>query len=291
MKDNRIKSKLRKKFAIISSCDAKYGDFLVKSWIGSLKANVNLENIDIIILDYGLNKNQKKNLKTEGVKIVPCKRTGHIVNTRYKDMLNFLKTHKYEQILSCDGGDIIFQTDISPLFYKNKNSYRGVYEEVQKIEFFSIFMKKFEHKTKEKILRQLKDKKIINGGLILAPYKKFITLCEKIDKMVKNKNDYGPDMIMLNYALQGENFFPLKKEFNFIPTTSNEKFEIRKGTFYNKRGEIIPIVHNSGGSPILRVVKNFGYGEGYNRLSVTLYYSLKFFFKVMTTYYSLFSKD
>lgn len=45
--------------AIFTGCSIKYGDFLADHWYRSLKDNVDLSNIDVIILDYGLSETKK----------------------------------------------------------------------------------------------------------------------------------------------------------------------------------------------------------------------------------------
>ena len=39
------------KNVIITCCNAKYGDSLVNNWLKSLKENVNLSNVDLVVID------------------------------------------------------------------------------------------------------------------------------------------------------------------------------------------------------------------------------------------------
>ena len=98
----------KKRFLIITSSDAKYGNFLINHWLNSLKKCINKKEVQIVVLDYGLTKQQIKSLTNQQVKVITCKRDGHVVNIRFRDMLNFLMKNKFQQILSCDSGDIIF---------------------------------------------------------------------------------------------------------------------------------------------------------------------------------------
>src|SRR3989338_6029941 len=111
----------KKKFVIIGSSDSKYGDFLINHWLKSLKDNLNTKIIEIVILDYGLTEKQKKELILQNVKVIACKRDGHILNIRYSDMLSFLNKNKYEQVMACDSGDIIFNKEI--IYRKNRKRY------------------------------------------------------------------------------------------------------------------------------------------------------------------------
>jgi hypothetical protein len=98
---------------IITASDKKYGDFLINHWLKSLEENTNLSNIEIAILDYGLDKEQKKELKKHKITIIKSKRNGHVTIIRFRDIYHYLKNKKYHNVLMCDSGDIIFQTDIA----------------------------------------------------------------------------------------------------------------------------------------------------------------------------------
>ncbi len=268
-----------KPYLIASATDKKYGDFLIEHWLFSLQKNVNLEKIDILILDYGLSKAQKFYLDSHNVILKECKKDGHIANIRYRDLLSFLLDNPhYEQILCCDGGDIIFQDDISHLFEKNNDSYRAVCEKISPAFEYFITPEFFYRKDIRELQEITISRKAINGGFIIAPYDKMIRLCETIMEMVKNKTKFGPDQIILTYTLYRENFVELPGEYNFIPVTSDKDFYIENGIFYDADGKKIPVVHNAGNLSFFRAVDNFGYGEGYNILKTDILNTLRAFY-------------
>jgi len=267
---------MKKKFVIMTACNARYGEFLINHWLKSLIENVNLEFIEVVILDYGLTEKQRKILKSKKVKLVKCKHDGHVVNIRFRDMLNFLNKHRYQQIISCDGGDIIFQKNIAHLFEEDKDKFRAVCEDISQIEMYSVFLKHFSPKMRKEISTKLKGKKIINAGFIVAPVGKFKALCRKMDLKIKNKNSFGPDQILLNYEFYKSGFKKLDSEFNFIPTTAKERVKIRKGVFYKGDETLISVVHNAGRKSIFRVIKRFGYGPTHNRFNVLTYHLMRF---------------
>ncbi|MBN2421692.1 hypothetical protein JXB41_00575 [Candidatus Woesearchaeota archaeon] len=259
------------KNVIFTACDSKYGDFLTDHWLNSLKENVNLKNIDIVVLDYGLTKEQVSKLKKEKVIVEKCKRDGHVVILRFRDMANFLRKHKYYLVLSVDGGDVIFQADISDIFEKNKKSFQAVYEDVN-LAFDDLFFKQFFKKEDcYKIKAMIKGKKMVNAGVIVSPANKFRKLCEEINFLITDKSKFGPDQIAVNYIFYRDGFNELEKKYNFLVSTSHGKFYIRKGIFYLNNGEKIPVVHNAGNVSFWRVVKNFGYGNRYNKLKISLH--------------------
>jgi len=272
------------KYAIITATDKKYGDFLIDHWLNSLIDNINRNKVDIIVMDYGLDEEQKKKLLEKKVKVIACKKDGHVVNIRYRDIHKFLKNNYYEQIMNCDGGDIIFQKDITKLFEENKKEYRAVCEDLDKAASnmveYALLRKCFVPKLAAKMIRLLEDKKPINGGVILAPYKKFIKLCLNMEKMILNKNIYGPDQIILNYTLYSTGFIKLDKTYNYTLFNSEIKFKIRNGVFFDENSNKIAIVHNSGATSLFRVIRNFGYGEGYNQIKPLSFFIFNLYYKI-----------
>lgn len=253
---------------IVTACDLKYGDFLVNHWLKSLKDNVNLRNIDILVLDYGLTENQVKVLKKEKVIVKKCVRNGHVVNLRFRDIYIFLSKHKYDQVLSIDGGDVIFQDDISHLFNENKKEFRVVVEKTLLFNFFKVRLTEdlFEKEILGEMKKLLLNKNVMIGaGIIIGPANKFKVLAKKVFDTVKDKEKFWPDQMALNYFLFKDGFVELDNKYDFVLVTNYNKLKIKEGVFYFANGEKIPIVHNAGGSDMWRVVRKFGYGKEYNK--------------------------
>ena len=61
---------------IVTSSDSRYGDFLVRHWGRSLKTNVDLRDIDVVVLDYGLTAIQRQGVEALGFQINPASATG-----------------------------------------------------------------------------------------------------------------------------------------------------------------------------------------------------------------------
>jgi hypothetical protein len=269
---------MKKKFIVMTASDSKYGDFLVNEWLKSLKDNIDLSRVDIAVIDYGLNENQKDILLKNNVILVAGKRDGHVVNIRFRDMAYFLKLHKYNQILCCDSGDIIFQKSIMPLFNMHRDSFRVVFENMRS-NFLGYLLEQnpFDAKLKEDLVKTLRGKKIINGGFILAPYNKFLRLCKNMN-LIKNKNLYGPDQAILNATLYKEGFVNLPNEYNYV-IMNNSGLRVINGIFYHNNKKIT-VVHNAGGLDIFRAVRNFGYGPNKNQFSRIRYILFRAFIKL-----------
>lgn len=253
-----------KPYLITTASDKKYGDFLIEHWYGSLKENVDLKKIDVLVLDYGLSKAQKFFLEKNKVKIYSCKKEGHIANLRFIHLLEYLIQNKYKQILSCDGGDIIFQDNISFLFEEHMEEYRAVCEDLSPLFEFFITTDYFYQEDIKELKETLLFKKMINAGFILAPYEKMKYLCSVIEKKTKDKSKFGPDQILINYVLHKNGFIQLPTRYNFIPVTCLEPFTIEKGVFYDQNKKKIPVIHNAGNLNFFRAIENFGYGEEHN---------------------------
>lgn len=270
------------KHVISAACDANYGDFLVGHWLKSLKDNVDLSNIDVVIFDYGLTKTHVKSLKKKGAIVKKCKKGGFPNAVKFRDMADFLSKHEYDQVMTCDGGDIIFQADISGIFEKDKESLRASCEESSiPFEDFLIAGKVSINEIR-KIKETVKGKRMVNMGVLLGPSGLFIKLCREISRLLEGNCRWGSDQGAANYVLYKIGFKVLPQKYNFALTTSKEKFYIKNSVFYLKSGEKIPIVHNVGYRPYLRAVKNFGYGRRKNKLNKPMFLASKAFLKTMT---------
>ncbi len=265
----------KKPFLIATASDKKYGDFLIEHWYFSLKENVKLKKIDILVLDYGLSKAQKFYLEKHKIKVQPCVRDGHVVNLRFRDLFEFLKNHQYDQILTCDSGDIVFQDDISHLFEEHTDEYRAVCEELAPFFDFFITTDYFYQEDIKELEETLLFKKMINAGFLIAPYNKMSFLCKMIVEKTKDKSKFGPDQILINYILHKYGFVQLPTKYNFIPVTSLDKFSIVNGVFYDQNQNKIPVVHNAGNLNFFRAIENFGYGENYNVLKEDILKALR----------------
>jgi len=272
------------KNVIITCSNEKYGDFLINHWLKSLKKNVNLKNIDVVVIDYGLNRLQKILLLKERIILFKGTKKYHIVNKRFFDSAKYLKNKSYDQILFIDGGDTIFQEDITHVFDKNKNTFRVVPLGMEVLFFEWFIFDNFEKKIKEKIWTVVKNKPVINAGVIFASYNKFLSLCNDMKKLIKNKDAFGPDQIILNYYLYQKGFVFLDSKYNFMMSTEEKGFVVKKGTFYKPDGEKIAIVHNAGQMDFFRPIENFGYGKEFNQIKHVIYNVKKTQYQILGWY-------
>jgi hypothetical protein len=260
------------KHVIVTSSDINYGDFLVDHWYASLKENVDLSNIDVVVLDYGLSVEQKS--RAGEVKFIKCKRDGNVTSLRYRDLLKFLNENKHDQVLMVDGGDIIFQKDISHLFEENKAKWRGV-EEDTSLKFDHIYQFKIKDKAlRKKVIATIESKRFINGGFILASADNFVEFCKFYLTEVKDLSSYGVDQALITYFMLTHPSVILDRTYNFmiISNFNTEGYKVKGYTFYKNSGELIHVVHNPGKNKFIRGMAKFGY-KVEPKLNFTIYIS------------------
>ena len=252
--------------AIITQSDANCADFVEHHWLRSLQSHVALNDVDVHLLDYGLRDDQRERLRARGVQCHPATHDGHITNVRYRDMARLLGGADYDQVLLVDGGDIIFQDDIRPLFDQHTDRFRAVCHELE-VPFHELVMSRtdFDRVRFRNIAEFLRDKPTINGGFVLGPASKMQALWDQFSGMADTFVRFGIDQFLLNCVLHTEGFVELESKYNFSIMARDSAYRIQNGMFYDGRGNIIPVVHNSGIYELARPVAHFGYGADRNR--------------------------
>jgi hypothetical protein len=96
--------------------------------------------------------------------------------------------------------------------------------------------------------------------------------------MIRNKRQFGPDQLVVNYLLHRCGFEELERRYNFVVATSAEPIQIEEGLILDQQGRRIAVVHNAGRNRFLRPIDNFGYGPGHNVLKKEIYTTLRGFY-------------
>lgn len=286
-----------KKYLIATACNKKYEDFLLNHWFRSLKENVNLSETDVLVMDYGLSDEVVQKLSQQGAIVRKARRTdGHINNTRFLELADFLKENTfYKGIVLCDSGDIIFQDDISNLFKENTTQIKAVTEDISPNMEMVINEKNVD--GADDIKRKLWRKRLINAGFVVYPRNVYIDFVERMFSKVKNMYAWGVDMILLNYYAYESGFLQLPVIYNLIPTTAKVKYLVEDGVFYvvNHGNKIkVRVVHNAGGHRIFRPILNFGYGKGHNIPRPATIFMLRTFYVTLSAlrrFGALFQKE
>ncbi|MDE3128196.1 MAG: hypothetical protein KGL38_09315 [Gemmatimonadota bacterium] len=252
--------------AIVTSCDARFGDFLLRHWLPSLRANVNLSGVDVVVLDYGLADAQRQALSAQDVGVYPCVRDGVISNVRYRDICRLLDERDYDQILSVDAGDVIFQADVRPLFDQHPDRFRAVPEQ-RRIPFHELLIERSDLAPERfrEILAFLGGKPMVNAGVVFGPARKFREFWHFYRDTSRAFGCFGMDQMLLNYVLYRDGFVALERGYNFVLLTAASRWAVRDGVFVDAGGHAIPVVHNAGNVESMRAIRDFGYRGAANR--------------------------
>jgi len=264
-------------FVVYTASDQKYGDFLIDHWFRSLRENADLSRTDVRILDYGLSTAQRYYLEHEGASVIPCVKDGHVAVIRFRDLAQDLRTQAYSQVMAVDGGDVIFQADVSMLFELYPDRFRAVPEDLN--SGFDLFLREeyFTRQTIAAIRRSTALRPQINAGLLVAPRDRFLALCDQVSRLVLDPSAFGPDQLVVNQVLHDSGYVPLPGGWNFVVATAKAEFIIENGRFLTKDDRrLIPVVHNAGNWKFLRPIRDFGYGPGRNQVKSDVLSTLKF---------------
>lgn len=264
------------RFAIYTASDHKYGDFLIDHWFRSLRLTNDLSDTEVRILDYGLSTAQRYYLAHEGARLVPAVRDGHPAVIRFRDMAEDLREHPVEQVMACDGGDIVFQGDVTRLFHQDTTAFRAVGEDLH--SGYDAFLSEefFARATIKELHRLLPGHPQINAGFLVAPGPRFAELCQRVHDTILRHDKFGPDQLVVNLFLHTEGFVPLDSTYNYVVATATREFALVDGRFvFADTGQTIAVVHNAGNWSLLRPIRNFGYGPGFNDLKADVLHTLK----------------
>ena len=251
---------MTKPHAIVTAACAHHGDFLVRHWLRSLRAHVDLARIDLVAIDLGLTAAQRAAL--DGVHLIPGDPAGHPTVTRHKALARFLADCGYDQVLSVDGGDVIFQRDIGHLFEGGRERLRVVQQHYPAP--LGLFLRGLPRGRRRAFRRQLRRRKTLNGGFVLGPARRLRELAETVAALIADPGPYGTDQSVVTRQLYEWGFEALDETYNFVLGTTRDDFYVEDGIFYTSRGERIAVVHNAGFRAAFRFVRDFGYGPGYN---------------------------
>jgi lipopolysaccharide biosynthesis glycosyltransferase len=211
--------------------------------------------------------------------VQPCVHDGHVTNVRYRDAATLLRKQTYDQVLMVDGGDIIFQADISHLFSGSSDRMRAVCDE-RKYSLHAVLpiLRDFQPDQRQAISRRLHDRPQINGGFVLGPAAGFLRLWAEFQSLTRSMSQFAADQILLNDVLHREGFDELPSRYNFVLVAARSKFSVRDGRFYDAAGALIPVVHNAGHMPFFRRISRFGYGSDRNRVKTSSHVAVRVLF-------------
>ena len=261
-----------KKKCIITAADARVGAFLVRHWYVSLFSTTDMHDIDVVVLDYGLQSWVRQFFEKNNVKCIPCKKDGHVTALRFRDAYQFLTKNVYDQVLLIDGGDVIFQADIHSMFLNIAHTI-SVFVETYPVIVWSETAASFLSIPLEELKKTITSHASINAGVIVGSYDRMFSFCKDVASIMKRFDLYGVDQAAAIYILYRDGFTPLPEQYNFLPTTARKSILIKDGVFLDPNdNHVIPIVHNGGGVDMFRPIYHFGYGSDCNIIAPAPYF-------------------
>ncbi|MGD8309099.1 MAG: hypothetical protein PVG98_06615 [Chromatiales bacterium] len=258
--------------AIITAGDARAGDFIADHWARSVCSTCNLAGIDLVVLDYGLTRDQAQRMDALGVERVACARDGHPANLRFRDAARLLSERDYGNVLMTDGGDLILQADLTPLLRRPLDRVQAYREPAP-----SVVWSKWKGGTRvsgyiKHLQVRFSREPTVNVGVLLGPAALFRGLWAHMDRHTTGVDleVFGVDQILISDYLLGTGYEPLDRRYNFMPWACPFGVRVAKGVVCDAQGTI-PVVHNSGGYRLTRPIARFGFGPDRNRKKVVLF--------------------
>ncbi|MER8766882.1 MULTISPECIES: hypothetical protein [unclassified Mesorhizobium] len=273
---------------IYTYCNANKGDQLVNDWLYSLHKHVDLTDIDVMVIDFGLTESQRARLRDQGrVQLWPGQADARMSNIQYRELSAFLATHKnYDQICYSDCGDVIFQDDISNLFYQSPDLFKAVIEPEFNFSLHRITLGVSDVRPEclPEIAKTLGLKPTANCGFLIGPATKMGAIWETYSSMCRSAARHGTDQLLINYLLHRDGFAELPRRFNFVTFLNGEAFHYDAERFLADNAGIIPVVHNAGRYDFARTIARFGYRRG--RIKPPAYYNgIRLFYWVLGSLY------
>lgn len=258
---------------IVTASDDRCGDFLQKHWHKSLVENVDLTSVDVVVLDYGLRREVATALSGAGVIVHPCVKDGHVTNLRYRDMARLLRQSSYDQVLAVDGGDLVFQGDIRPLFESWTTTYRAAVEDhILRAPLSWATRCDIKPLCRKQIDRSVRGRPVINSGFLLGPSRQMSELWASFRKLSQGElHQYGTDQVLVNYLLYRDGFTRLAPTYNYCLGSAATGVRVEHGRVLQRHGQPICVPHNASILPCIRTVADFGYGPGSNRVRPLVY--------------------
>ena len=253
------------KHLITTYCNSGKGDFLVQHWLRSLKENVDLTGIDVMVIDFGLSPQQRKALGEQQVVLNPQVPDGRLSNIHYRHVAEYLHSHPfYDQVLYSDCGDIVFQSDISMLFDVAKDKFRAALEPEFNYDLhrLTLGVRDIKEARLSEIRRVLGPHPTMNGGLLIGPAKKMGTIWNEYSELCCGTAVHGTDQLVISYILRRDGFEELPRKYNYVTFLNGEHFHYNDSHLLCNSMGIIPVVHNAGRFDFARAISNFGYRQG-----------------------------
>lgn len=221
-------------------------DNIFNDWLPSLLKNGKYDG-DILLIDYGDFGEEKV---PENVKIVKTQKVYKCIpSDRIRAFYEALKDiwQNYDVILITDGGDVLFQLPLQPLFDLAAEKICYVKEN---LTFIHWIMFKWTSIVDKKVWDVLGNEKIINAGMFIGPSKMIFETTKFITEGLAYASHFGAEQVLLNALIYYYKTFPSQEVDNTWNYDGRLNHYTKNGKFLNDKYSVVAIFHNIGTSRI-----------------------------------------
>jgi hypothetical protein len=250
---------------LYTHCNAARGDALIQHWLRSAKLHVDLSNIEIVVIDFGLTETQRKQLRNEGVTLWSARADGRTSNIQYREIAAYLATRPdIDQVIYSDCGDLVFQTDITPILTCGDTRMKAVVEPAFNFALHGLTLGFGDVRPErlDEIRQMLGERPTANCGFVVGPRTKMASVWDVYRTFCHGVGLHGTDQLILNYMLRRDGFVELERIWNYVTFLNDERFYYDSDGFLCNSEGRISVVHNAGRYDPVRTIAGFGYRCG-----------------------------
>ncbi len=268
---------------LYTHCNAGAGDILIHHWLRSAKLHVDLTNIEIVVIDFGLTDDQREQLRKEGVQLWLGRADGRTPNIQYREIASYLATRPdVNQVMYSDCGDLIFQADISPIFEHHTAMMKAVIEPEFNVALHGITLGFGDVRPEclADIRETIGESPTANCGIVVGPRERMMAIWDTYQLCCHGTKLHGTDQLIINFILYRDGFIELDRSWNYVTFINGRKFYYDADGFLCDQESRIPVVHNAGRYDSVRTISDFGYRRG--RIKPRAYTeSIRFFYRAL----------
>jgi hypothetical protein len=250
---------------LYAHCKAGKGDILIKDWLRSVKLHINLTGIKIVVIDFGLNEQQREQLRKEDVQLWSDTPGGRTPNIQYREIAKFLATRPdIDQVVYSDCGDLIFQDDITPLLKYKTLMMKAVVEQEFNLALHGLTLGFGDVRPEwlADIRNTIRKLPTENCGFVVGPREKIASIWETYQTFCHGVDLHGTDQLIINYILRRDGSVELDRISNYVTFINGQRSQYDAEGFLCNRDGRIPVAHNAGRYDSVRSIKGFGYRSG-----------------------------
>lgn len=268
---------------LYTHCNAGAGDTLIRHWLRSARLHIDLTNIEIMVIDFGLSEHQREQLREEGVELWPARADGRTPNIQYRELASYLATRPdIDQVVYSDCGDLVFQADIAPILQRQGALMKAVLEPEFNLALHGMTLGFGDVRPERlaEIRATIGERPTANCGLVAGPRNTMMAIWDTYQAFCHGVDLHGTDQLIINYILRRDGFIELERSWNYVTFINHHRVYYDADGFLCDRAGRIAVVHNAGRHDAVRTISGFGYRCG--RIKPRVYTeSIRLFYRAL----------